>query len=101
LTIPTLEGIHNKVLQSVSNENSLEMTHWHTCDTTHCWAGWIVFLSGKEGKELEEKTSTLFAAMQIWKASSSIPVNPTLFFKSNEVAMEEIKRHAELETLNK
>jgi len=41
------------------------MGAWHTCDTTHCRAGWVTMIAGKEGKELEEKTSTQFAAMQI------------------------------------
>ena len=73
------------------------MDSWHTCDTTHCRAGWVVTLAGKEGKELESKTSTLFAAMQIYKASSPIKVSPPRFFESNKIAMDDIKRCAELE----
>lgn len=73
------------------------MSIWHACDTTHCRAGWVVTLAGKEGKELEDKTSTLFAAMQIYKASSPIRVSPTRFFDSNDIAMADIKRCAELE----
>lgn len=46
---------------------------------------------------LEAKTSTLFAAMQIYKASSSIRVAPTRFFGQNEIALADIKRCAELE----
>jgi hypothetical protein len=67
------------------------------CGTTHCRAGWVVALAGKAGRELELKTSTLFAAMQIYKASSDIRVSPTRFFESNAVAMADIKRCAEEE----
>jgi hypothetical protein len=73
------------------------MSDWHTCETTHCRAGWVVTLAGKEGKLLEERTSTQFAAMMIYKASSEIRVFPPRFFESNEVAMADIKRCAELE----
>tara|TARA_R110002020_G_scaffold154258_4_gene333841 strand:- start:52 stop:333 length:282 start_codon:yes stop_codon:yes gene_type:complete len=79
------------------SENSLEMDDWHTCDTTHCRAGWIVVLAGEKGKELEKKTSTCFAAMQIYKESSEIKVPPKKFFATNEESMEDIKRCAELE----
>jgi len=54
-------------------------------------------LAGKEGYELENKTSTQFAAMQIYKASSPIKVSPPRFFESNEVAMKDIERCAEEE----
>jgi hypothetical protein len=73
------------------------MSDWHTCDTSHCRAGWVVRLAGKEGYELENKTSTQFAAMQIYKVSSPIKVSPPRFFETDEVAMEDIKRCAEEE----
>ena len=74
------------------------MSDWHSCDTRHCRAGWVVTLAGEEGKKLEDATSTLFAAMQIYKASSSIRVSPTRFYEENETAMEDIKRCAEDES---
>ncbi len=73
------------------------MGKWHTCDTTHCRAGWVVTLAGEKGKELEAKTSTLFAAMMIYKASSPIKVSPPRFFEKNDVAMADMKKCAELE----
>ena len=55
-------------------------------------------LAGEEGKELENKTSTEFAAMQIYKASSTtIRVNPSQFYASDEEVMKDIERCAELE----
>jgi hypothetical protein len=73
------------------------MSSWHTCETTHCRAGWVEYLAGVEGKTLAEQTSTEFAAMMIYKASSNIPVAPVRFYESNEVAMKDIIRCAELE----
>ena len=74
------------------------MNTWHTCNTTHCRAGWVVFLAGEEGKKLEEKTSTLFTAMQIFKKSSPIRVSPTRFFETNDEALADMKRCAEEES---
>ena len=95
--IPVIPNIHSQILEAVSKPDALNMGNWHTCDTTHCRAGWVVVLAGEEGKKLEEETSTLFAAMQIYKASSPIKVPPTRFFDSNEIAMDDMKKCAELE----
>ena len=91
MVIPLIEDLNKKVLDATSNEDSLEMRSWHTCETTHCWAGWIVFLAGEEGKALEERTSTLFAAMMIFKKSNGKGINPCWFFLSNKDAMAKIK----------
>jgi hypothetical protein len=84
-------------LKAVSKPDALNMDTWHSCETTHCRAGWIVHLAGEAGKALEKKTSTLFAAMQIYRKSSDIQVSPPRFYEPNEVAMADIKRCAELE----
>ena len=100
------------MLAAVSKDGyKLEMLKgWHEdeeivngahCGTTHCRAGFVVFLAGKEGYELEQATSTEFAAKQIYKSSSNIPVSPVRFFEPNEVAMADIKRCAELEKSGK
>lgn len=97
LNIPKIENIHQAVLSVVSAENALDMSTWHSCETTHCRAGWVVHMAGKEGKALEDQTNTEFAAMMIYKASSDIRVSPTRFYEDNETAMADIKRCAELE----
>jgi len=73
------------------------MGNWHSCETTHCRAGWVVHQAGPEGKALEAKTNTEFAAMMIYKHSSPIKVSPVRFYESNEVAMADIIRCAEEE----
>ena len=74
------------------------MGDWHTCDTTHCRAGWVVHLAGKAGYELEDKLGTPLAAAKIYSESSEIKVHWALrFFEENEIAMEDMKRCAGLE----
>ena len=99
---PIIENIHQKVLEAVKAEgNSLKMSDWHTCDTAHCRAGWVVHLAGKAGKAYEKQTSTEFAAKQIYKASSPIAVSSARFYEDNETAMADIIRCAEEEKSQK
>lgn len=95
--VPVIPNVHQTVLKAVEAPGALQMDAWHKCDTTHCRAGWVVHLAGDKGKALEAASSTLFAAMQIYKASSPINVSPVRFFEMNEVALADIKRCAELE----
>lgn len=73
------------------------MGDWHSCDTTHCWAGWIVHLAGEEGYKLEKQTSCAFAAYQIAKKSSENKVRFPWFYKSNNDALKKMKELANLE----
>ena len=94
LDIPTIPDIHKAVYAAASVPNALCMATWHSCETTHCRAGWVVTLAGEAGKELERRTSTLFAAMRIYKESGH-PINPCRFFDSDADAMADMKRLAE------
>ena len=82
------------------------MSTWHTdesvaegthCGSTHCRGGWVVALAGKEGVELEELTSTEFAANVIYSKSSTIEVGPFHFYLTNEQSMADIELCAKLE----
>jgi hypothetical protein len=92
--IPIVKDLNIKVLEAVSREGALDMEEWHTCNTTHCWAGWIVNLAGKEGYALEEGTSTEFAAKHIFKQSTGKNIDTDNFYTDNETAMEKIKEFA-------
>ena len=99
IDIPIIESIHSSVLSAIESEGCyLAMSGWHTCNTTHCRAGWVVHLAGDAGYKLEKSTSTEFAAKMIYKKSSDIRVSPVRFFESDEIAMEDIRRCAELES---
>jgi hypothetical protein len=98
MLIPIVPNIHTRLREAVTAEgHKLNMGNWHTCETTHCRAGWVVTLAGEAGKKLEEQTSTEFAAKAIYHASSQIHVSPVRFFESNEVAMADIVRCADEE----
>jgi hypothetical protein len=65
---PVITDIHAKVYAAASQPGALDMTRWH-CGTSHCRAGWVVTLAGKEGIALEAKIGTPAAAMAIYMAS--------------------------------
>jgi hypothetical protein len=94
--IPRIDRIHEKVYAAVSQPDALNMGDWHTCETTHCRAGWVVTLAGDAGKELEARFGTELAAMLIYRESGS-PINPCRFYDSNEAALEDMRKLAEME----
>ena len=65
---PVIEDIHAKVYAAASQPGALDMGKWH-CGTSHCRAGWVVTLAGKEGSDLEARIGTPAAAMAIYMAS--------------------------------
>ena len=90
-----MKNIHQQVLAAASAPGGLDMARWHTCDTTHCRAGWVEYLAGEAGIMLAWHTTTLFAAMQIYHASSpSINVAPGRFFSNKADAMADMRRCA-------
>ena len=74
--------------------NALDMSDWHTCETTHCRAGWVVVLAGEAGKALEKFHGTALAAALIYRESGS-PIAIPRFFDSAEEALADMKRRAE------
>lgn len=97
MRVPIIPNIHQLVADAVSQRDALEMSSWHSCDTRHCRAGWVVTIAGGLGKALESQTSTEFAAMAIYDKSSPIKVSPVRFYETNEKAMQDILRCAEEE----
>ena len=73
------------------------MGSWHKCETTHCRAGWVTTLAGKEGAKLESKFGTGLAAMLIYRESSKIKVTWDQFYVTNEDGLADMKRCADLE----
>ena len=67
------------------------MSDWHTCDTTHCRAGWAIILAGEPGKALERKHGSEYAGRMIYRASTGrVPY----FFDSDKSAMRDIREQA-------
>ena len=73
------------------------METWHTCEKTHCRAGWIVTLAGAKGKALERFYNTELAAMLIYEASApGFKINPARFYDDNAAALADMKQLAEV-----
>jgi hypothetical protein len=95
--VPRIENIHQKVWEAVSRPMALDMGNWHTCETTHCRAGWVVHLAGEAGYALERFHNTELAATLIYY-ESGYHINPGRFYDGNSAAIEDMKRLAEIES---
>jgi hypothetical protein len=97
--VPVVPQLDAKILEQVTNGvGMLDMTDWHhgdACGTTHCRAGWAVFLAGSAGAELERTTSPEHAGRAIYLASTGRVPN---FFASTDRALEDLKRCASEQT---
>jgi len=95
--IPKIKNIHQKIYKAASvPPEALDMSAWHTCETTHCRAGWVVTLAGKAGAALEKFHNTPLAAQLIYRASG-YQINPCRFYDDNKSALADMKRLAEKE----
>ena len=92
--VPVIPEIHKAVYAACSQPEALDMSDWHTCDTTHCRAGWVVHLAGEAGRKLEAQTTTLFAAQQIYRASG-YDISPCRFFDTNQETIDDMRKLAE------
>ena len=63
---PVVTNLHAK-LKAAIHDDTLDMSCWHACKTTHCIAGWIVTLADAE--DLASYIGTQFAAACIYRAS--------------------------------
>jgi hypothetical protein len=93
--IPVVEHLDAKILAAIDGgSGKLDMGTWHTCETTHCRAGWAVQLAGAAGKELEARLGPHRAGLDIYRASAGHVPD---FFASNENALADIKECAAIE----
>lgn len=53
---------------ALATNTALEMSDWHTCQSTHCLAGWAIHLSGPAGYALEAATSPSVAGAMLMPA---------------------------------
>ncbi len=90
---PIVPDIDVRILAAIEAGGSLEMGSWHTCETTHCRAGWAIHLAGEAGYALEAQTSSYLAGRLIYEASRPGVPCPD-FFATNDEAFEDIRRCA-------
>jgi uncharacterized protein YjbI with pentapeptide repeats len=91
---PVVPNIHKSIYAAARAQGALDMRTWHTCETTHCRAGWAVTLAGSASAALEEKIGTAPAATLIYLASDPHLNRIPDFFASDEDAMADMKRLA-------
>lgn len=90
---PVVESIDAAILEAIDGGGCLAMNAWHTCETTHCRAGWAVNLAGEAGKELERKYGTNVAGALIYNASRPGQRIPN-WFAEDEEAMADLRKCA-------
>ena len=93
--IPVIPNIHQVVYAAASDTDALDMATWHTCETTHCRAGWVVTLAGAAGAAMEWCLGTPAAAALIYQASDPGLEKIPDFYASNEDALADMKKLAE------
>lgn len=92
---PVIPDIHRRVYEAATaTPDSLDMGYWHTCETTHCRAGWVVHLAGPEGYALEAKYGTGVAAALIYMASDPSLERIPDWYVSDRAARADMKRLA-------
>ena len=91
--IPKIERLHSKILAAIESGGALEMGTWHTCETTHCRAGWAIHIAGEFGRGLEWALGSGAAAALLFAVAYPNQRVPD-FYSSNEDAMADIRRCA-------
>lgn len=85
IAIPSVDEaapLLRQVAQSaLAAPDALDMRVWHTCETTHCIAGWAVALSGDKGRELEDRYGCADAGLLLLGAEAA-----THFYDGNKTA---------------
>ena len=83
------EGLLERIAEIVLEDNEkLNMRNWHTCETTHCIAGWACHLNDK-ARELEKTHGTQIAGLLTLGQEAH-----SMFFKSKDdvlIWLKEIK----------
>lgn len=90
--VPVVPGLDRQILRLIeSGGGALEMSDWHTCETTHCLAGWAIVLAGEAGRRLEAERGPFQAGAAIYRASTGRVPH---FFASNESALDDLRARA-------
>ena len=95
--IPIVPNLHQSILAALEAGGELDMRKWHTCETTHCRAGWAIHLAGKPGAKLEAIVGPAIAGMLITMRSCPWIDKVPNFYGSEDAALADIQRCAALE----
>ena len=94
--VPVVPNLDRQILDRIERGGgSLDMADWHTCETTHCRAGWAIALAGEDGRRLEAERGPFYAGSAIYRASTGRVPH---FFASNSAALEDLRARAAEQT---
>jgi hypothetical protein len=96
--VPVVENIHVAVYAAASAPRALDMSSWHSCETTHCRAGWAIHLAGEAGYKLEERVGSPMAGALIYLASDPALERIPDFYASNDDTLADMRRLAGVTT---
>jgi hypothetical protein len=95
--VPVVGQLDAKILNAVEKEGfALDMSAWHTYQTTHCRAGFAIHFAGEAGYALERKFDPQTAGAMIYRASTGRVPH---FFATDKNALHDIRRSARIQTL--
>lgn len=86
--VPRIPNIDAAILAAIEGGGTLDMSAWHTCETTHCRAGWAITLAGAAGARLEKEYGTNAAAALIYAVSRPDRPVPNWYASADEVMAE-------------
>lgn len=87
--VPVIPDLDKRILELVSSDiGAFDMSLWHTCETTHCRAGWAIVLAGEAGRALELHYGPATAGRMIYLASTGRSAH---FFTTTEHALRDIQ----------
>ncbi len=59
------ERLKAVAVAALADDDALDMTDWHTCETTHCIAGWAIHQAGELGETLERDLGPANAGLML------------------------------------
>ncbi len=69
LGLPIVEDAKERLkavaVAALADDDALDMTDWHTCETTHCIAGWAIHQAGELGETLERDLGPANAGLML------------------------------------
>jgi hypothetical protein len=87
--VPNIKDLPSRILKDISvNGFYLNMLRWHTCETTHCLAGFCEIYAEEKGKFLVKHFGHwMCGALIFYKSTGHIPD----FYASDEDAISELE----------
>ncbi len=90
---PVIPNIDAAILAEIVAGGVIDMDRWHTCETTHCRAGWAIHLADEAGAALERRYGANGAGALIYAASRPNNRVPN-WFASAEEALADLRASA-------